>query len=313
MITIYKFLKTFIIIFIFSISYLGAVNKSCTINISSVQLDGYSGGKINLYKLERQTKAGITRDDWEYKGGWKLKKGIKVLHVMPGTYYLATNLNKHNYKSKQIKLDSTDVVNIQIDTDNSNIKFILENNYFNYNNIHLYIKDGKTGNPIPDVAIGIQDDLNQLGKYIGNTDSEGKIDLGISHLSVVIFVLKAGYLSKVIYPSEKEIHISLNKISDSSNKEIKNNFEYFINQLLQALGYGEISFKITNAIIQGKNFIQVGSSIINMLPTNTAYSIPGVFEMNLRVRDGQLGWELDGALIDIFIDIGIIPIVPNSL
>ena len=79
----------------------------------------------------------------------------------------------------------------------------------------MYIKDSKTGNPIPNVSIGIQDDFNQLSKYIGSTDEEGKIDLGISHLSVVIFITRAGYLSKVIYPSEKEIYLSLDKISDS--------------------------------------------------------------------------------------------------
>ena len=50
-----------------------------------------------------------------------------------------------------------------------------------------------------------------------------------------------------------------------------------------------------------------------MLPTNTGYSIPGVFEMNFRVRGGELGWELDGTLIEQLINLGIIPVVPNSL
>ena len=181
-----------------------------------------------------------------------------------------------------------------------------------FGNVHCKVIDSQTKEPISGVSIGIQDNKKQCSNYTGSTNENGDADLGVSHTNILIYVQKSGYVSRIIEASSKENTIKLYKRSNVSKSKSKNDLETIINNLLESTEYATLSYKITIAIIEGKSFIEVGTSLLNRLPSGTTVSIPGFFEMKLRMKDGNLGWILDGSLIREFVSLGIIPTQPNS-
>lgn len=181
-----------------------------------------------------------------------------------------------------------------------------------FGNVHCKLIDSQTKKPISGVAIGIQDNKNQCSRYTGSTNENGDADLGVSHTNILIYVQKSGYVSRIINARSKENTIKLYKKSNVSKSKSRNDLELVINNLLESTEYATLSYKITRAIINGKTFIEVGTSLLSRLPSGTTVSIPGFFEMKLRIKNGNLGWVLDGALVREFVSLGIIPTQPNS-
>ena len=181
-----------------------------------------------------------------------------------------------------------------------------------FGNVHCKIIDSQTKKPILGATVGIQDNKKQYSGYASVTNENGEADLGVSHTDIFIYVLKAGYVSRIIKPTSKENTIKLNKISNLSKRTSRNDLEKIINKLLESTDYAALSYKITEAIIQGKNFIGVGNALLSQLPSGSTISIPGFFDMKFRVKNGNLGWILDGTLVREFVSLGIIPTQPNS-
>lgn len=176
-----------------------------------------------------------------------------------------------------------------------------------YGNVHCKIIDSHSKKPLSDVSIGIQDDEHKVSKYVGSTNKEGKADLGVRHTNILIIVQKNGYVSRIVKPGSKETTIKLFKNSNLDKGMAKQDFEKMINKLLEFTEYSNLSYRISRAIINGESFIKVSSKILNQLPKGPAISIPGIFEMNLRVKNEKLVWVLDGSLVNEFIELGIIP------
>ena len=181
-----------------------------------------------------------------------------------------------------------------------------------FGNVHCKVIDSKTKDPISGAAIGIQDNKRQCSRYADSTNEKGYADLGVSYTDILIFIQKPGYISRVVEITSKENTIKLYKINNVSKSKSRNDLEKIINKLLESTDYASLSFKISEAIINGKSFIEVGNTLLTQLPSGSTISIPGFFEMKFRVKNGNLGWILDGTLIREFVSLGIIPTQPNS-
>jgi len=172
----------------------------------------------------------------------------------------------------------------------------------NNNSIKCIVVDATSGEPINGINIGIEDHINRQSKLIGETNKEGMIDLTISHTSFTLFAQDYSntYLTKIFVPqnSSSLYYIELYKRTNSNLHSAANDFENTLNQLLEMWDWGQLSYKISSAVIEGKQFLEVGQAVIEKVPVGPVISIPRVFEMKLRSHDGRLGWELQGSLVN---------------
>lgn len=182
-----------------------------------------------------------------------------------------------------------------------------------FGNVHCKVIDAQTKEAISGVTVGLQDNVKQYSSHIGRTNSEGEIDLGVSYTDVLIFFRKSGYVTQIVKPKSKENTIKFYKTDGVNKSKSKNEFEKMINQLLEDTEYATLSYKITRAIMNGKNFLEISNSaLLQQLPTGSTISVAGFFDMKLRLKNNELGWVLDGVLVKEFVSLGIIPTQPNS-
>ncbi|MCK4694895.1 MAG: hypothetical protein KAT74_03990 [Candidatus Cloacimonetes bacterium] len=273
-------------------------------------------GDENNYRVHYRLPGEIYKDS--YDGSWdhyeiKMRNNGHVEFYRDNElrYTSTSNIDYSLYNSQSIFISGRSVAG-PVYADNIVLENISVSTEFIYGNVHCKVIDSQTKQPIMGVTIGIQDNKRQYSSYASLTNENGEADLGVSHTDILIFIQKSGYVSKIIKPGSKENTIKLDSKNNINKSRTRSDFTMMINKLLESTDYAVLSYKITQAIIDGKSFIKISNALMNQLPTGSSISIAGFFEMKLRLKNGKLGWILDGALIREFVSLGIIPTQPNS-
>lgn len=88
------------------------------------------------------------------------------------------------------------------------------------------------------------------------------------------------------------------QLTSQNRQKIEQRLELQLNNALNAYDMGKLSYKITQAVIMGKDGLEIAASVVEKLPgSGLAINVPGLFEMKLRYTNGQLGWVVDGSLV----------------
>lgn len=166
--------------------------------------------------------------------------------------------------------------------------------------VKVRVLDSRSGEPIPGLSVGIEDQQAQMSRSCGETDQDGSIDLGISHGDYVLFISgNENYLGTMCKGRTGAFQVRLEAKEAVNAESERRKLENSINGILEAKGYGVIAYKLSKAIIWGGKAVDVAGAIVSKLPgMGMVISIPGVWEMNLRLHDEKLVWELRGSLVD---------------